>query len=55
MFRKRIGVVFIVVVVEDGLGEGAQKNSFHTRKTFRSGSPPRGGSSIGKCRENEVP
>ena len=29
MFRRRIGVV---VVVEDGLGERAKKNSFHTRK-----------------------
>jgi hypothetical protein len=30
MFRRRIGGV--VVVVEDGLGEHAKKNSFHTRK-----------------------
>jgi hypothetical protein len=29
MFRRRI-----VVVVEDGLGEHAKKNSFHTRKKF---------------------
>jgi hypothetical protein len=31
MFRRRIFVV-VVVVVEDGLGEHAQKNFFHTRK-----------------------
>jgi hypothetical protein len=30
MFRRRI----VVVVVEDGLGERAKKNSFHTRKKF---------------------
>ena len=36
MFRRRIGGVFVVVVVvEDGLGEHAPKNSFHTRKKFR--------------------
>jgi hypothetical protein len=34
MFRRRIGVV-VVVVVEDDLGERAKKNSFHTRKKFR--------------------
>jgi hypothetical protein len=34
MFKRRIRgvVVIVVVVVEDGLGERAQKNSFHTRK-----------------------
>jgi hypothetical protein len=33
MFRRRIeGVVVVVVVVEDDLGEHAKKNSFHTRK-----------------------
>jgi hypothetical protein len=31
MLRKRIGVV-VVVVEEDGLGERAKKNYFHTRK-----------------------
>ena len=35
MFRRRIGgVVVVFVVVEDGLGERAKKNSFHTRKQF---------------------
>ena len=33
MFRRRIVVGFFVVV-EDGLGERAKKNSFHTRKFF---------------------
>jgi hypothetical protein len=32
MFRRRIVVVDVVVVFEDGLGERAKKNSFHTRK-----------------------
>jgi hypothetical protein len=32
MFRRRI---VVVVVIEDVLGELAQKNSFHTRKKFR--------------------
>jgi hypothetical protein len=34
MFIRRIGgvVSFVVFVVEDGLGERAKKNSFHTRK-----------------------
>ena len=31
MFRRRIGVVF-VVVVEDGLGEGAKKKLFSHKK-----------------------
>jgi hypothetical protein len=35
MFRRRIGVVVVVVVVEDGLGERAKKKLFHTRKKFR--------------------
>jgi hypothetical protein len=37
MFRRRIGgVVVVVVVIEDGLGEHAKKkNYFHTRKKFR--------------------
>ena len=36
MFRRRIGGVFVVVVVvEDDLGERAKKNSFHIRKKFR--------------------
>jgi hypothetical protein len=34
MFRRRIGGVVVVVVVEDGFGEHAKKNSFHTRKKF---------------------
>ena len=34
MFRRRIGGVVFVVVVEYGLGERAKKNSFHTRKKF---------------------
>jgi hypothetical protein len=34
MFRRRIGGV-VVVVVEDGFGERAKKNSFHTRIFFR--------------------
>jgi hypothetical protein len=34
MFKRRIGGVVVVVVVEDGLGECAKKNSFHTRKKF---------------------
>jgi hypothetical protein len=39
MFRRRIEGVVVVVgggggVVEDGLGEHAKKNSFHTRKKF---------------------
>ena len=37
MFRRRIGgdfvgVVVVIVVVEDGLGKCAKKNSFYTRK-----------------------
>jgi hypothetical protein len=33
---KRIGgVLVVVVVVEDDLGERAKKNYFHTRKKFR--------------------
>jgi hypothetical protein len=34
MFKRRIGGVvgIVVVVVEDGLGKRAKKNSFHTRK-----------------------
>jgi hypothetical protein len=35
MFKRRIGGVVVVVVVEDDLGERAKKNSFHTRKKFR--------------------
>jgi hypothetical protein len=34
MFIRRIGGVVVVVVVEDGLGECAKKNSFHRRKKF---------------------
>ena len=33
MFKRRIGGV-VFVIVEDILGERAQKNSFHTRKKF---------------------
>jgi hypothetical protein len=38
LFRNRIRgfVVVVVVVVEDGFGECAKKNSFHTRKHFFS-------------------
>ena len=32
MFRRRIGGVVVVVVVEDGLGERAQKNHFSHKK-----------------------
>ena len=34
MFIRRIGGVVVVVVVEDGFGERAKKNPFHTRKKF---------------------
>jgi hypothetical protein len=37
MFRRRIGGVVVVVVVEDGLGEHAQKNTLFTQeKKFAS-------------------
>jgi hypothetical protein len=37
MFRRRIGVVVVVVVVEDGLGEFAKKkNLFTQEKNFAS-------------------
>jgi hypothetical protein len=37
MFRKRIGGVVVVVVVEDGLGEHAKKKLFlHQKKIFAS-------------------
>jgi hypothetical protein len=35
MFRRRIGGVVVVVVVEDALESVLKKNSFHTRKKFR--------------------
>jgi hypothetical protein len=34
MLRRRIGGVVVIIVVEDGLGERAKKNSFHTIKFF---------------------
>jgi hypothetical protein len=37
MFRRRIGVVVVVVVVEDGLGEHAPKKTLFTQeKNFAS-------------------
>jgi hypothetical protein len=37
MFRRRIGGVVVVVVVEDGLGELAPKKLFsHKKKNFAS-------------------
>jgi hypothetical protein len=36
MFRRRIVVVFVFVVVEDGLGELAKKKLFSHKKKFAS-------------------
>jgi hypothetical protein len=35
MFRRRIGVVVVVVVEDMALESVLKKNSFHTRKKFR--------------------
>ena len=56
MFRGRIVVVVVVVVVvEDGLGEHAKKNYFHTRKKFHFSMTTRVGSRLAYLEDAPFP